>query len=155
MKKFTIWTLIALIALAMPVLAGEGKEKCDGTTQECLNMMAKQMMHKGLIGVEGEMSDDGYVVTSFMEQSTAKAAGLAKGDILVAVNGIALMDKEAAQADMKNRKPGNVAKVSVLRGGEKHAFEIELVGMSDEQIAQYVGKHMLDHAEVEVASNEE
>jgi len=154
MKKVAIWTLVALVALSMPAFAGKG-EKCEGGTQECLNMMAKKMMNKGLIGLEGDMSDEGYVIKSFMDQSNGPAAGLQKGDILVAVNGIALTDKEAAYADDANRKPGKTASISILRAGEKHSFDVELVGMSDQQIAQYLGEHMLQHAEIEVASNEE
>ena len=154
MKKMSIAIIIALIALSFPLMAGESHDKCTAGTQECLDKMASNLKHRGLIGLEGEGTDEGYVVQKLIEGANAGAAGLKVGDVLVAVNGIALTDKEAAYADSKNRKPGKVAQVTVLRGGEKLTMPVELVGTSEQQIAQAIGGHMVDHAEMTVASNE-
>lgn len=154
MKKISIAIIVALVALSLPLMAGEGHGKCTAGTQECLNQMASNLKHRGLIGLEGDGTDEGYVVRKLIEGANAAAAGLKVGDVLVAVNGIAYTDKEATYADGKNRTPGKVAQVTVLRGGEKLTMPVELVGMNEKQIAQAIGGHMIDHAEVTVASNE-
>jgi S1-C subfamily serine protease len=154
MKKISIAMIVALVAISLPLIAGEGHKKCTAGTQECLDQMASNLKHRGLIGLEGEMTEQGYVVQKFIDGANAESAGLMKGDILVAVNGISITEQDAAKADSKNRLPGKIAKVTVLRGGEKHTMAVELVGMTEQQIAQAIGGHMIDHAEVTVASND-
>lgn len=145
-KSLTILSLLALLAAA-PVIAGDG-HKCTAGTQDCLNMMAKSLQNKGLVGVDGEWDESAgaFKVASFLEGSGAQAAGVQTGDLLVAVNGIALSDGEATKADAANRAPGSKATITVLRDGKKMNMDVTLVGMSEQQVALYVGQHMLDHA---------
>jgi predicted metalloprotease with PDZ domain len=145
-KSLTILSLLTLLAAA-PAWAGEG-HKCTAGTQECLDMMANQLKHKGLVGVDGEWDDaaGAFKVETFLEGSGAEAAGVHLGDRLVAINGIPLADAEASKADAANRKPGAEASITVMRDGKKLDMEVTLIGLSDQQIAMYAGQHMLDHA---------
>jgi C-terminal processing protease CtpA/Prc len=112
--------------------------------------MASHLMNKGLVGVDGEWDDEagGFRIASFLEGSLARSAGVRVGDLLVAINGIALGDDEQTKADNGNRKPGSDASIIVERSGRKHEMNVTLVGMTEEQIARYVGYHMLDHVEI-------
>ena len=145
-KSLTVLSLLALLAVA-PAMAGGG-HKCTAGTQDCLNMMAQQMQNKGLVGVDGEWDEaaGAFKVESFLEGSGAEAAGVRTDDLLVAVNGIALSDGEATKADSANRAPGSKASITVVRDGKKMNMDVTLVGMSEQQVALYVGQHMLDHA---------
>jgi len=152
-KLIAVIAVLALLALT-PVFAGEGYEKCTAGTQECLNKMATHLQHRGMVGVEGEWDDEigGYRIASFIEGSQAQAAGIEAGDVLIAVNGIPLRDREGSKADSKNRTPGAHAEVTILHNGEKKTLGLELIGLSKQQIAAMIGEHMLQHAEVKVAS---
>ena len=100
------------------------------------------------IAVDGEWDEaaSAFKVESFLEGSGAEAAGVRAGDLLVAVNGIALGDGEATKADAGNRAPGSTASITVVRDGKKMNMDVTLIGMSEQQVAIYVGQHMLDHA---------
>lgn len=150
MRKITV--LLGLVALlSLPAFAGEG---CEAGTQACLDEMANYMAKKGLIGVDGEWTDDGLVIGSFIDGTNAQAAGVRLGDVLIAINGISLSDKDAMKADSENRNPGSVAKITVLRNGEKKKMKVTLMGLSQEQIAKYVGKHLIeDHVKMAKADN--
>ena len=154
MKRILIFSLLAALVATGAAWAGHGQEKCTSGTQDCLNMMAKNLQKKGLVGVEGEWDDavNGYRIEQFVDGSHAQQAGIRAGDVMVAVNGIALNDKDASYADRENRLPGKTAKVTLLRDDEKVHVKIELVGMSEEQIARVVGDHMLQHAEGEAVA---
>ena len=76
------------------------------------------------------------------------------GDVLVAVEGhdVATADKATWQALQAKMKPGNRIAYTVERDGTKKQIDVTLAEMPDEVLAQWVGKHMLAHAAVEVAS---
>ncbi len=151
----SIWILAVAIALAAaPALAGDGK-KCEGTTQECLDYMAANMKNRGWVGVEMEDAGHGYhKVTRVIGGSPAERAGVKPGDVLVAVEGhdVAEADKTTWQALEAKMKPGNRIAYTVERNGSKKQIDVTLAEMPDEVLAQWVGKHMLAHAAVEVAS---
>ncbi|UCF68596.1 MAG: PDZ domain-containing protein [Acidobacteriota bacterium] len=147
MKRFLVAvSILGLVMATGLTLAGE-KEKCSHATQDCLNKMVKNMKNKGLVGVDGEWDEEigGMVIKSFIEGTQAEAAGVELGDVLIAVNGIPLADKEASYADAAQRTPGAHAKITVLRDGGKHSFKLALMGLNETQIAKYVGMHMVEH----------
>ena len=153
MKK-AIATLSVLVLLAgIPALAGED-HKCKAGTQGCLNKMAADMKNKGLVGVDGEWDEEagGFRVASYIAGTHAEHAGVEINDLLVAINGITLSDEEKTKADRDNRTPGSEVSVTVLRDGKKKKMKVTLSALTEEQIARYVGGHMLDHAVV--ASND-
>jgi C-terminal processing protease CtpA/Prc len=151
MKK-TIVFLVALAFLGGTALAGED---CTASTQDCLNKMAVKLKEKAIIGLDGEWEDanGGWRITGFAEGTTAKAAGVQKGDLLVKVNGVALTDKEGSMADAPNRQIGKQAEITVLRGGEEHTMTVTLMKMSDQMIAEAIGDHLLK-GHVQVAQAE-
>src|SRR6266850_3837805 len=91
MHRHTWLILVAVAVLAfLPVFAGE-HGKCTMSTQDCLDHMAASMKSSGWVGVELQTDNpEGYEVTKVVPGSPAEAAGIAAGDILVELNGVAL-----------------------------------------------------------------
>ena len=151
-KTSLLLSLIAVVALAVPAFAGEG-HTCTAPTQECLNKMAAKLKTKGWVGIEMDKSKKGgaITVTRVVPGSPAEKAGFREGDQLVALNGIELnkdMNKEALYAAKKQMKPGKEVTYTVERKGSTVDLAVVLAKVPEDVLAQWVGGHMLDHAEV-------
>lgn len=155
-KTIAILAILAVVALTAPVLAGEG-HKCTAGTQECLDKMATKLASKGWVGIELDKTDKGeLVITKVIKHSPAQEAGLKKGDILVAMNGLSLTDESEENQKMLEKtwmtfKPGNEVAYAINRDGKKTKAKITLGQMPEEMVASYVGRHMLEHSTTAVA----
>lgn len=162
MKKAPMILLLALaFTLSSLAFAGEkhqahAKKRCEGNTQECLDAMAAKLKEKGYLGIKTEANDDGYYVVAKVEaDSPAAAAGFQKGDVLVALNGVALKseNKEALKKAKQNLAPGKSVKYTVVRGDSKQKIAVTLGEVPDVMIAQWIGEHMIDqHSYTRVAA---
>lgn len=150
----TILALTILALVAIPAVAGE-KGKCDSSTQDCLDYMAKHYKDKGWVGIEGEkVGDAGYFkITKVVEDSPAEAAGLEVGDVMIAINGLRFgtEDKAKWKAIKAEMKPGSEIEYTVKRMGHEEQVAVTLGEVPETVMAQWIGEHMMDHAVVEVA----
>lgn len=143
----TLLTLAA-VTVAVPVLAGGGHHDCEASAQDCLNAKAAQYAKHGWLGIETEKNDHGgYTVTAVTEGSPAAEAGFRRGDVLVAMNGIALQtdDKEKLRAAKKTLAVGKQVTYTVKRDGEKRQVTATLGEVPRTVLAQWIGEHMLEH----------
>lgn len=69
---------------------------------------------------------DGAYVASFAERSTAKAAGMEEGDVIVAVNDVKIKSSNALQEQISKYRPGDKVKVKINRKGTEKTLTIEL-----------------------------
>jgi serine protease Do len=96
------------------------------------------------------------VITKVIEDSPAEKAGFKVGDTLAAVNGVAF--SESNQKQLKDiqysMKPGADFTYTVSRKGSRVDLEVELGQLPEDVLAQWIGGHMLDHAELQMASKE-
>lgn len=164
--------LIGLVALAVvfaaPALAGEKQKDtelkakqhaktkgCTHEAQACLNKMATKLSEKGWVGIE--MNEDketgGWIVTKVEPDSPALAAGLQKGDVLLAVNGVefASKDKEALHAVKKSMRIGKTITYTLERDGYKKKVDVTLGQLPEDVMAKWIGRHMLEHTTIELA----
>lgn len=146
--------IIVAVALAAPLMAGEG-ERCTASTQDCLNYMKAYMHDRGWVGIEYD--EEKNTVLRVFDNSPAQQVGFRKGDVMVAINGIDINDQNADALEkikQNEMKPGNRMTYTVARAGMKKNLEVTLVELPDEIIAQWVGRHMLEaHAdEIQLAS---
>lgn len=68
----------------------------------------------------------GAYVGGFAERSSAKEAGLEKGDVIMAVNGIKVKSANALQEQISKYRPGDKVELTVDRAGNTKTFTVEL-----------------------------
>jgi len=145
-----------MLALAIPAFAGHDGEKCTHPTQECLDYMATNLRNTGWIGVELDIDEDSgaRVVKKVVPGSPAEAAGIQPGDILVSLNGTKLAkgNEEAIMQTKKDMKPGQTVTYVVSSNGMDKKVVLVLAPMPADVMAAYIGQHMLEHANMQVAA---
>ena len=152
MRRIAILSILAL-SVSAPVFAGE-YAKCTHSTQECLNLMAEHMKTGGWIGVEIETDrDEGYEVKQVVDQSPAQAAGIQAGDILYAMNHVVISkaNSDKLKAARGDWKPGQQVQYTIRRNGADRDVTVTLAPVPADVMARWIGEHMLEHAEVDMA----
>jgi predicted metalloprotease with PDZ domain len=158
MKRVIGAVMVVMVAVtSAPAMAGEG-HRCTASTQDCLNYMVKNLKDRGWLGIE--MDDKGgidkMIVTKVVEHSPAEKAGFKVGDTLAAVNGIAFSEDNQQQLkDIQySMKPGAEFSYTVSRKGSTIDLHAELGELPESVMAQWIGGHMIDHAELKMVSKE-
>ena len=149
--------VIFLAALALvPAMAAEEKYgKCTAGTQECLDAMVNAYKNRGWVGLELENEGglEKMIVIRVVPGSPAEAAGFREGDRLVALNDIQF--KEANISALKELQsdltPGKQVTYRVERKGGMRELWVTLAAVPDEVMGRWIGRHMMEHASVDVA----
>ena len=68
----------------------------------------------------------GYRIASVFADSPAAAAGLAKGDVLVSLGGLAVSDLATFTRALRSRAPGDLVEVGIVREGRELHFTVQL-----------------------------
>lgn len=158
MQRVTI-SLAAVLVLfllavssAIPTWAGESEKKCTMDTQACLNKMTEMLKTTGWVGIEMETDEalGKYRLTRVVPGSPAEAAGLKPGDILFAMYGIEFSEanNEQLKAARKDWKPGQEVSYTIKRGGQDKEIKLTLAPMPADVMAQWIGRHMMEHAQL-------
>ena len=154
-RSLLVLAMAALVLSVGSVTAGEGY-KCDAGTQECLDKMAAHLQKTGWVGIKLDETDDGrHQVTEVIADSPAVKAGFMAGDILVALDGIEFAEEnhDAMMEAKKAHHPGSKVTYTVERNGKTRDLSVKLAKVPQDVLAQWVGGHMLQHADVEIAQN--
>ena len=72
---------------------------------------------------------EGAYVTDFAEYSSAKEAGIEKGDVITAINGNKVVSPSSLQEQISKYHPGDKVTVTVDRYGKTKEFKVELRNM--------------------------
>jgi S1-C subfamily serine protease len=135
------------IAIVVVVLGGSvamaGGEHC----QQALDQTAAHLSAKGWLGIETEKDAGGaYRVTAVAPGSPAAEAGFAVGDVLVALNGVALRadNKEAVMKAKKELGVGKTATYTVARAGAERRLTATLAPVPRDVLAKWLGEHVID-----------
>lgn len=139
-------------ALALCLVAATGAQAggkhCTASTQECLDKLTKDLASRGWLGVELEPAENGMTIRKVVDSSPAARAGLAEGDVLVAVNGKAYASM--SEADHESLKPlitpGSELTYGVSRDGKTRDMKVVLGAMPDQVRAQIIGGHLQSHS---------
>jgi predicted metalloprotease with PDZ domain len=144
-----------VLALALPAWAGHSGEKCDHPTQECLDYMSAKLKSSGWVGVELDYAETTGIptVTKVVPGSPAEAAGIQPGDIFAALNGVKINkdNEDALKAAKKDWKPGQSVTYTISRNGYDKKVDVTLAPMPADVMAAWIGNHMLQHANGQVA----
>jgi len=147
-RAIGVLAVVMIMGMSVPATAGDAN-KCSASTQDS---------NRGWVGIE--MDDKGgvgmMVITKVIDASPAEKAGFKVGDALVAVNGVTFSeDNEKQLEDIKySMTPGADFTYTVSRKGSKVDLDVELGSIPDHVKAQWIGGHMMDHAELQMASKE-
>ena len=72
----------------------------------------------------------GVYVASVSEEGAASEAGIRKGDILIDIDGVAIVDGSTLQEQIGRHRPNDRVKILAKRGGEVKQFEVTLRNVS-------------------------
>lgn len=144
MKRIA-WLMVATLAVAIaaPAFAGSGG-KCAESAQVCLNHWSKSK-DKPWAGLKYDTEDGVTKVTLITPGSPAASSGIEVGDVLLALNGIKVTDKETLKKAKSEWKAGTVVKYTVTRSGAEKQFALTLAPMPQDVYASMVGSHMLEN----------
>jgi predicted metalloprotease with PDZ domain len=147
---------LVAIAIAL-ILSGSfavgGEKKCTADTQECLDYMVKTFKKRGWVGLELE----NMRVTRVIPGSPAEAARFKVGDRLVAFNGIEMTpaNEKALKEAQKSMRPGKQVTYRVERDGSMRELTVTLAPLREDVMALWIGRHMIEHANVEGAKDKD
>ncbi|HEX4824577.1 MAG TPA: PDZ domain-containing protein [Candidatus Polarisedimenticolaceae bacterium] len=162
MRHALLLAPLAMFALAAPALAGGAEcqkaaqtagmdhKHCTASKEECMKYMQDARNH-GWLGIEYDQTENGnMVIGKVVSGSPAEKAGFAKGDVLTALNGIALTDanKDKLAAARKDLWPGSNVTYSIKRNGYSKDVSATLGKMPDDVYQAMVTEHMKEHVDV-------
>ena len=97
-----------------------------GTVQRGVLGVAGSEITEELIKKEGLKVNSGFYVADFAEISGALAAGIEKGDVIVAIEGHKITGFGQLQEQVSRFRPGDTIKVTVNRKGTEKTFAVKL-----------------------------
>jgi S1-C subfamily serine protease len=165
MRKALFWLLTSAIVASVVASVFAGGHACEVSTDECIKKLHQKYQQSGWLGIEKEKGEDGTVrISAVTPGSPAAAAGFAAGDVLVAINGVALStlkgEKATEQAKKEQEKkmklamvPGAQVTYTVSRRGTNLDLTATLEKPPESVIAQWIGEHVAkEHVPQTVAS---
>lgn len=75
----------------------------------------------------------GALISHVTEGSPARQAGLREGDVITAIDGTAMNGPADVTAAVRQRKPGDVIRITLLRDGDKREEKVTLTGRTDDE----------------------
>ena len=85
-----------------------------------------QMLDADLAASLGLVTPRGALVTEIAPDSPAEAAGLASGDVITAIDGVAVQDPEALNYRVATKPVGSVAELTLWRNGAETTAALEM-----------------------------
>ncbi len=95
----------------------------------------------------------GAYVASVVEGGSASEAGIRKGDVIVAIDGVKISDPSTLQLEVARHRPNDTVKLSVKRDGKVKQFDVtlrnkagktELIAKTDVDVVEALGGKFAD-----------
>ena len=143
--KRTVPLLTLALILALSSLAFAGGEKCARDAAH--KAKAAKMAAHGWLGIN---TDDAHRITSVAPDSPAAKAGFRAGDVLVALNGVALTDanKEAVMKAKGDCAVGKTVAYTIRRDGAEQTLKATLAPVPAEVLAEWMKEEDAKAAQV-------
>lgn len=147
MKRLLVIAVVVLgvsLALGAASVAEAGKgHRCKADPETCAAKLKAKYETKAWLGVELDKSEHGYyTVTKVISGSPAEAAGFQAGDVLLAMNGVKMSDKEKVKKVKRSIAIGDQVTYVVKREGEKVELSATLTKAPEALIASWVDEHI-------------
>ena len=75
---------------------------------------------------------DGVYIDEVVKGGSADKAGLKKGDVLLAIDGVKMKNGSAVQVKVNSYHPGDKAKLTILRDGKEKTIDVTFQGSATE-----------------------
>jgi len=142
MRRIVPFLVLAFV-LVLTSAAFAGGEKCahDAKAAAAHNDRKAELAAHGWLGLKtAREAAGGYHVTAVAEGSPAAQAGFRTGDVLLALNGVALTDanKEAVHKAKGDCAVGKQVTYKVRRDGAEKTITATLAPVPDEVLAQWM-----------------
>jgi S1-C subfamily serine protease len=137
--KRTVPLLVLALILALSSLALAGGEKCAHDAAH--KAKAAKMAAHGWLGIKTDKDADGaWRVSSVAPNSPAYKAGFRAGDVLVALNGVALTEanKDAVYKAKAECAVGKTVAYTIRRDGAEKTLTATLAPVPDEVLAEWM-----------------
>jgi predicted metalloprotease with PDZ domain len=133
--KRTVPLLVLALILALSSLALAGGEKCAHDAAH--KAKAAKMAAHGWLGIK---TDAARRVTAVAPNSPAYKAGFQEGDVLVALNGVALTEanKDAVYKAKAECAVGKTVAYTIRRDGAEKVLTATLAPVPDEVLAEWM-----------------
>ena len=117
------------IAFAVPIDMVTGmldELKSTGRVARGWIGVALQPLDEDLAAALGADATTGAIVGEVYPDTPGAKAGLQRGDVVVAVDGVAVEDTDSLVRTVGNHKPGDTLKLSVIRDGKNKSIKVTL-----------------------------
>jgi predicted metalloprotease with PDZ domain len=119
LPKFGLFLLLLAVAVG---IGGAAYAAGEGWLGVMLQPLTDDLREAMTIGKDVE----GVLVSDVVAGSPAEAAGFAKGDVIVEIDGTTVTSTEQAISQVKSRTPGDKVKFVVVRGGKREVMTAAL-----------------------------
>lgn len=158
MKKLLTTTMACclLVPLTSAWAGAEEKKPCKENAATCAQMMKAHFAERGWVGINMDYDKERGVVaiTNVVANSPASRAGFRVGDVLRGLNNVDYTEEneKALEEEYASFKPGNKVTFRVERDGKPVAIQVQLEQIPDAILAQWIGQHILEAHQAEVAA---
>ncbi len=97
--------------------------------------------NNAFLGVLSAKTDKGVVINNVLDSSSAKRAGLQKGDIITKVNAEEITSPEDLRNAIQAYKPGDKVTINYLRDGKKKSVKVDL-GKAPENVQSFNSENL-------------
>lgn len=141
-RKISLLGLALILALTTAAFAGG--EKCAHEAKTAArNAKKAELASKGWLGLKTEKDDSGaYRVAAVTTGSPAAKAGFKAGDVLVALNGVALTadNKEAVKKVKSGCSVGTQVTYTIRRGNAEQTLTAKLAPVPEAVLAEWLAE---------------
>jgi len=145
MRKVLFWLIATAMVASVVASVFAGGHECQISAEECAKQLRAKFEKTTWLGIEKEKTPDGAVrVSAVTPGSPAAAAGFAVGDLLVAVNGVALAesDTEVWKKVKVAMEPGRRIDYAVSRNGVPLTLSATLATPPEAVIDGWIKEHI-------------
>lgn len=128
-----------------------------GVVQRAMLGIMYRVVDQDFLDAEGkELGIDelgGAYVSSVVEGGSASEAGIRKGDVILAIDGVKITDPSTLQLEVARHRPNDTIKLSVKRDGNVKQFDVtlrnkagktELIAKTDVDVVEALGGKFAD-----------
>jgi len=121
MRRLPLRAVLAVLVAALVAGAATAGDVYLGITMSSLSASMSRALQLD--------DDEGVLVDEVVDDSPAAAAGLAAGDVIVAIGSDRIDGIKGLSRTIRKYEPGQAVKLEILRGGKKQQIDVTLANV--------------------------